>query len=170
MIAALLLALGVAAAPATCPVERAAYRLRGQPGFTAEFHPVPTNVDWPLGIALAIHAAKTARTYWFLPWNGGTDGRLHLRWVRVSGDRLDGKSIALDQDLLLIDQNNDFIARVPPRGGEAPARFVVPGFARQLWYATVVDERDSMTQAFFELGSCAAQSNTRAEVELPPVG
>lgn len=169
MIAALLLAASAATAPAACQVERAGYALRGQPGFTAEFHPVATNRDWPLGIALAIHAAKTGRTYWFLPWNGGTDDRLHLRWVRVSGDRLDGKSIALDQDLLLIDRNDDFIASVPPRDGGAPARFVVPGFARQLWYATVLDERDSMTQAFFELVSCRAEPNAPVDVELPPV-
>lgn len=170
MIGALLLAGSAAAVPATCPVERAAYRLRGQPDFTAEFHPVPTNLDWPQGIVLAIHSAKTGRTYWLLPWNGGTDDRLHLRWVRVAGDGLDGMRIALDQDLLLIDRNDDFIARVPSRGGGAPARFVMPGFARQLWYATAVDERDSMTQAYFELGACGAQPNAWVEVDLPPVG
>jgi len=169
MIAALLLAMSAAAAPAPCPVERAAYVLRGQPGFTAEFHPVATNRDWPLGIALAVHAAKTGRTFWFLPWNGGTDDRMHLRWVRVAGDRLDGKSVPPEEEFLALDREDDFLSHVPAMGGAAPARFVLPGFARELWYATAIDERDVMTQAFFDLASCGAGPNAAVEVALPPV-
>ena len=169
MIAALLLAASATTAPTTCPIERASYALRDQPGFTAEFHPVATNRDWPLGIALAVHAAKTGRTFWFLPWNGGTDDRMHLRWVPVAGDRLDGKSVSPEQEFLALDRDDDFLSHVPAMGGAAPARFVLPEFARELWYATAIDERDVMTQAFFDLASCTARPYPAVEVELPPV-
>ena len=169
--AALLLALAsVAPPPAPCPVERAGYILSGQPDFTAEFHPVASNVDWPSGVALAIHSAKTGRTWWFLPWGGGTDGRQHMRWVRVAGDGLDGLRISADQDFLAVDQMFEFIADLPKMGRVGPMHFVLPGLDRQLWYASPIKERENMRQAFFHLLQCGTTPKPPVDLALPKVG
>ena len=65
--------LAAAASAASCPVERARYVFRNDLSVTAYFRPVESGPDWPSRIALAVHYKKTGRTYWWLPWNGGSD-------------------------------------------------------------------------------------------------
>jgi len=57
-----------------CPVERAHYALRHDPNVTAHFRTVDSGPGWPSGLALAVHHKDTGQTFWWLPWDGGTDG------------------------------------------------------------------------------------------------
>ncbi|MHA6723551.1 hypothetical protein [Sphingomonas sp. RS2018] len=81
-IAALLLA-------AACPTERADYRLSADPSITARFHAVARSEDWPSGVALQVRFGKTGRSYWFIPWQGGTDGRTNMARVRETSSPIE---------------------------------------------------------------------------------
>src|SRR3954470_4458059 len=74
----MILALLAAASVMSCTNERARYALRTSPEVTAEFRPIESGDDWPARLAMRIHFAKSGRTYWFLPWSGGSDGLQHL--------------------------------------------------------------------------------------------
>src|SRR5947209_683805 len=63
-----------AASTAQCPVEHAHYVLRNNPAVTAYFRDVDSGSDWPSRLALAVHDAGSGKTFWWLPWLGGTDG------------------------------------------------------------------------------------------------
>lgn len=63
-----------AASMSACPVERAHYVLRHNPSVTAYFRKVDRGPDWPSGLALAVHHRGSGKTFWWLPWSGGTDG------------------------------------------------------------------------------------------------
>ena len=72
-----LLALAALAASG-CPVESAHYVLRGMPEITAHYRAVDSGKDWPSQLAMAVHSSKTGETSWWVPWNGGTDGRTNI--------------------------------------------------------------------------------------------
>lgn len=61
-----------------CSAEHAHYALRHDPSVTAAFRAVPAYDDWPAGLALGLRIARTGKSYWWLPWNGGTDGRQNI--------------------------------------------------------------------------------------------
>lgn len=67
-----------AAAPLQCPTENARYVLRNAPEVTAHFRAVDSGPDWPSGLALAVRFGRSGHTYWWLPWNGGTDNRQNI--------------------------------------------------------------------------------------------
>lgn len=164
-------ALLLAGAVASCPVERASYTLRGNTGITARFAPAPTSADWPAGLLLSISFARSGHTWSALPWNGGTDGRQHLRLVRVPGDRLpaDVKASAVDLDFLSTGEGYGFSAAVPRRGERAPAHLLLPGAGGVLRHATADPVRDELPTAFFDLADCAAEAPPTAPITLPTV-
>ena len=166
-----MLALLIATGATACPVERAHYVLRASPGVTAEFHAAPANEDWPRGLALAIHVQRTGRTYWGLPWNGGTDRRQHVRFVRAVGDNLptDVRLANRDIDFLGTDASYAFLDAVPDARGSAPFHFLLPWLGPTLWHSTAVGVRDDVPQAFFDLVACGPQANAPAGLDLPAV-
>jgi hypothetical protein len=155
----------------TCPVERAHYVLRGSDAVTAEFRPAPTSRDWPAGVALVLRFAASKRSWYALPWNGGTDRRQHLRLVRATGDGLpaDVGSAPGDLDLMTTDADYRFATAVPRRGEVAPAHLLLPGAGGRLWHATTNPVRDELPDAFFDLAGCAATLPPVAPVMLPKV-
>jgi hypothetical protein len=71
-----MLAIALAlAATVTCPVENAHYSLRHMEAVTLTFRTVATSQDWPSGLALAVRNTTSGHINYFLPWNGGNDGR-----------------------------------------------------------------------------------------------
>jgi hypothetical protein len=62
-----------AASMTQCPVERAHYVLRHNSDVTAHFRMVDSGSDWPSGLALAVHHKSSGKTFWWLPWAGGTN-------------------------------------------------------------------------------------------------
>jgi hypothetical protein len=171
MIAALLLA---AAAPAACPVEQARYALRADPAVTARFHAVRTNVDWRSGLVLEIRIGKSGRSYWMLPWNGGTDERLHVRWIQPpgGGPRIPDATVGHDLDFFSTDSDYAFQPAIPVRGGKAPAHVLLPDLGRALWMLTESGRRDYAPKSFFDLARCAPPAETPQRllpVDLPRV-
>src|SRR4051812_37596775 len=63
-----------AASMTQCSIERAHYVLRHNPDVTAHFRTIHSGPDWPSGLALAVHHKSSGKTFWWLPWAGGTDG------------------------------------------------------------------------------------------------
>ena len=155
-----LLALA-SAATSTCPIEKAHYALRSQPSVTAEFRDVPTDQDWPAGLAMRLHIGASGRTYWWVPWNGGTSGGEHLAsttdvtqpgWRPPSPD--DGPRPLGDVDFIATDAAYSLWNHVPVRGGPAPAHFLIPNLSQALWRGTPGDARDGTARQFFDLVSC----------------
>ena len=155
-----------------CPIERARYRMRAESNVTAEFHPTKRNGDWPSGLSLAIHVSQTDRTYWWLPWNGGTDDMRHVRltWNPAQEDGPPGDlKPGIDQDFWTADADYTFLDAVPRAGDRAPAHLLMPMLGRTLYFGTVQTHRaDNVPRSFFDLVSCDAV-NDRVDVVLPPV-
>ena len=156
----------------SCFVEQAHYQLRANPSVTAEFHPTARNRDWSSGLTLAIHMAKTGRTYWWLPWNGGTDDMRHVRltWNPAKQEGPPGElRPGLDLNFWTTDGNYNFLPAVPKAGDRAPGHFLLPTLGRTLYYGTVQTHRsDDLPRSFFDLVSCGP-ANRPADVVLPPV-
>lgn len=119
-----------------CPVERAHYVLRHHPDWTAEFREVDSGADWPSGVALAIHNGKTKETFWWLPWNGGTDGLQNVAsttdvtakgWKPPSPDG--GPRPQGNRQYLGFTAGYDLISSVPRRGEIAPSHMLFPNSA-----------------------------------------
>jgi len=160
----------LASAVHPCPVEAAQYRLRDGSTVTARFYHVPSTQDWPTGLALRIHVGKSGRSYWFLPWQGGTDDKVNLAWVREKHTSFEGQPIREDMEYFQTDLDYRFIHSVPHAGGPAPARLFLPDLRKISWYRTAVDRRDGIPKAFFDLTSCSAPADgVRPEIEFPPV-
>ena len=150
------IALALAAA-AACSVENAHYTLRHTPAVTLSFVPVAASHDWPSGIALVEHLARTGHTYYFLPWQGGNDGRenlAHTTDVTRSDFRLpspDGGPGRLgDVDYIATDAGYDIIDHAPIKGDPAPAHILISGLSDAGW------RPDSVVKAFFDLDGCAS--------------
>lgn len=161
--------IGLAAAAAlSCDVEHARYEMRTAPGITASFRDVDSVRaadgidDWPAHLAFRLHMAKTGRTYWFLPWSGGTDDRQHLAsttdveapgWTPPNPDG--GPRPLGDLDYLATDAHYNVIDDIPHRGGPAPAHILIPGLGDRLWHQSPIAEpRDAAPKQFFDLVAC----------------
>ena len=155
----------------TCPVERAVYTLRSdEASATARFHPVRSNRDWRTGLALEVRIDASQRRYWFLPWQGGTDGNINLAWVRGPGSPPD-QPVRRDLEFFATDSNYRFLREVPRSGAPAPDRLFLPDLGFILWYRTPHDRRDSVALAFFDLSGCSETppADEAVQIELPPV-
>lgn len=128
--------LAAAASPASCPVERARYVFRNDPSVTAYFRPVESGPDWPSRIALAVHYKKTGRTYWWLPWNGGSDSLQNVAstedvtargWMAPSPDG--GPRPFGNRQYIVTDAAYNIADHVPVRGDPAPGHMLFPNSA-----------------------------------------
>ena len=138
-----------------CPVERARYVLRHNPNVTAYFRKVDSSRDWPSGLALAVHHKSSGKTFWWLPWVGGTDGLQNVAstedvtrsgWRPPSPD--DGPRPFGDRQYLGFDAaynvlNDQWLHR----GTIAPAHMLFPNSASS--HDTALP-----TKQFFDLVSC----------------
>jgi hypothetical protein len=160
------LALLLSAASTPCPAEQGEYRLRGDASVTARFHPVETTRDWRTGLALRVRVGSTGRSFWFLPWQGGTDGRSNLAWVRERNSPIQIQSAREDIEFFITDENYTFDSAVPHRGGAAPAHMFLPGLTRLAWMSSTSASRDSVARAFFDLVSCAPATARAMEPQI----
>ena len=150
-------------APHTCKIENARYQQRFAPSITAKFRDVESGPDWPSKVALLIHIGKTNRSYWWLPWAGGTNGEQNLAsttdvtatgWKPPSPDG--GPRPFGDVNYLAMNAAYDVLSVMPQRGGPAPAHFFIHDLGEALWYRTPPDKRDSNAHQFFDLVSCSS--------------
>lgn len=148
---------------ATCPVEHARYALRTTPTTVATFVKVETGPEWPAGLAFRIDAGQSGRSYWFLPWNGGSDGAQHLasttdirapNWTPPSPDG--GPRPLGDLDYIATDASYGVLAAVPRRGQTAPAHILLPTLDDRLRHPLGGQARDSLPRQFFDLIDCHA--------------
>lgn len=168
----MLIALATAASGLSCSVEHAQYALRTAPGITARFQDVDTAPsydgmdDWPSHLAFRIHIAKTHRTYWFLPWPGGTDDLQNLAsttdvtapgWKPPNPDG--GPRPLGDLAYIATDARYEVIDDIPRRGGIAPAHILLPRLGDALWHQSSPDAepRDGAPKQFFDLVACTDQ-------------
>lgn len=160
----------LASATASCSVEAAQYRLRDDGTVTARFYRVRATEDWRTGLALRIHVGKSGRSYWFLPWKGGTNDQINLAWVREKNAYFQGQSLRQDMEYFETDRAYRFIHEVPKVGSPAPAHLLLPHLGEFAWYSTSHLQHDSIPKAFFDRIGCAAHDDdVRPEIEFPPV-
>lgn len=145
----------VAVSTAGCPTERAHYVLRGRPDITAYFQAVESGKDWPSHLALAIRSSNTGRTTWWVPWQGGTDGRTNIAsttdvtrrdWRPPNPDG--GPRPLGDRQFLTTDASYNVIEGVPQRGKAAPAHMLNPEAGASRYAIFPVKQ-------FFDFVSCA---------------
>jgi hypothetical protein len=150
-------AIVLAAAVASCHVDSARYVLRTAPDVTAQFRRLEPSVDWPAGLALGVHFAKSGRTYWFLPWGGGTDDLQHLastadvtarEWRPPSPDG--GPRPIGNVDYIAMTRAFRVIDATPRRGDVAPAHLLLPNLGDQTWHSN----RDAAPKQLFDLVGC----------------
>lgn len=159
-----ILLLAAAAAQIGCPAERAQYRLRYQPEVTAWFRPVESGKDWPAGLAFAIRFGKSptaqyprsGRTYWWLPFEGGSDGRQNLAsttdvmaddWRAPSPDG--GPRPHGNLSIIFADGQYELWDHIPHRGGPAPNHILIPDLRRLR-----EGIQDASEKQFFDLIEC----------------
>jgi hypothetical protein len=164
MLTALLLAATVPAAPA-CPIEKAVYRLKGDPRFTAGFAPQDRRDSGVSDLALWLNTPK--RTYWFAFGSpngyGGTylnpelDPRVSVRLSddaeRDAAERMEPpEPLNLEFDAF----RSDLAAfKTPPRSTDRPpALLFARGLGPALWYGP----------------STLAGNDSTAEREAMPIG
>jgi len=153
----------LALAVATCAPEQARYVLRGDPAISARFLVVAATPDWPAGLALRLHSARSGRDYDFLPWSGGSDERQHLAStasVTAAGWQVpaaDAPRPLGDVEYLGFDASYALEAEMPRRGGQAPAHFLLPDLREALWYHAAADQREGTARQFFDQAGCRAQ-------------
>ena len=143
-----------AASMSRCPVERAHYVLRQNPNVTAYFRTVPTFPDWPSGLALAVHHRSSGKTFWWLPWLGGTDALQNVastedvtkrRWRPPNPD--DGPRPYGNRQYLGTDGAYNIVSGWLHRGTIAPAHMLFPDSAGS--HDIVLPAKQ-----FFDLVSC----------------
>ena len=167
----MLLSLILAASLTSCPVTEATYQIRNQTEVTARFRPVPKSEDWPSGIALQVHVKSSGRSYWFLPWQGGTDQRTNMAWVKEEGSPVDFQNIRQDMLLITTDEKYNVLPEVPKSGDVAPIHFLMPDLGPMVYYSMTAEHRDSIARTLFDLISCG-KSETSApipKIEFPPI-
>jgi len=144
----------------TCSPEQAHYVLRDDSAITARFLEVPATPDWPAGLALRLHSARSGSNHDFLPWRGGSDGRLHLastsdvtaaQW-HVPGP--DQPRPLGDVEYIGVDQDYNLLADLPQRGAVAPVHFLLPDLREALWYRAPDDQREATVRQFFDRDRC----------------
>jgi hypothetical protein len=164
----MVIALAAAVASLSCTVEHARYSLRTAPDITASFRDVNTARaangwdDWPSHVAFRVHMGRTNRTYWFLPWSGGTDGQQHLAsttdvdapdWKPPDPDG--GPRPLGDFDYVATDARYSVLESIPHRGGIAPAHILIPRLGDALWHQVKsLNPRHGAPRQFFDLLSC----------------
>ena len=160
--AALIAVMALSPASKGCPAERAHYVMRGASGITAEFRAIDSGKDWPSNLVFAIHVRASGRSYWFLPWDGGTDYGQHLAstsdparkdWIAPSPDG--GPRPLGDLDYIATDRRYNVIGAAPMRGVPAPAHILLPGLGDALWHGPKPESRDSVPKQFFDLMRCS---------------
>jgi hypothetical protein len=167
----MILALAIAASIASCSIENAQYVLRGAPGVTARFYNVQTSSDWPSGLALDVHVARSGRSYWFLPWQGGTDQKTNLAWVREANSPFVGQAIRREIEMFATDASYDLRPDILKARDVAPAHLLLPDVGHLAWYSTTAAERDSLPRAFFDLSECRVpnRSEKAPQIEFPAI-
>lgn len=149
-----------------CRVEDARYALRTKPVVTAYFKRVESGADWPGGLALATRFGDTGQTYWWLPWNGGTDDLQNVAsttdvtapdWRPPSPDG--GPRPHGDMEYIATDANYDVIDDIPRRGGAAPAHILLSRLGDGVWHGQRFAQRDSAPKQFFDLVGCDIQDD-----------
>lgn len=156
-----------AAMTTTCPAEQASYVLRGAPTVTAHFRRVDSGNDWPSRLAMATTFAATRHTYWWLPWNGGTDGRQNVAsttdvtmpgWQPPSPDG--GPRPYGNLEYLGTDATYRILDHVPVAGEPAPAHFVLLQLGNAVFDHGAApgpgDPGSVDTKQFFDLVGCHA--------------
>jgi hypothetical protein len=156
-----LILMALASAP-TCQVENARYQLRTAPSVTADFRSVDSGPDWPAHLAMRLHVGASGRDYWFLPWNGGTDGRAHMAsttdvtspaWKAPSPDSASQRPLG-DFDYVGTDASYLVIEGTPEQGDAAPGHMLISNLNDALWHQTSSDRRDAVPTQFFDLVAC----------------
>lgn len=159
----------LAAAVGTCPVEDAEYRLRGTADVTARFYAVQKSVDWNSGLAFRVHVARSGRSYWFLPWQGGTDGRTNLAWVKERSAPIQLQSERRDLQFFAMDASYAIAAAIPKQGQPAPDRILIPDLSRLIWTSTTDPNREDIPRAFFDLTTCAKTRDVVPQIDFPAI-
>ena len=153
----MLLPLLAGASLAACPVDHARYVLRTAPDVTVGFQRAAASAEWPNGMALKVHFAKSGRSYWFLPWDGGTSDLQHLAsttdvaapdWRPPSPDG--GPRPIGDVDYIAMDASYRVIDAPPRPGDPAPAHLLFPNLGDATWHANY----DRAPKQFFDLVGC----------------
>ena len=154
--------LALALKDAACPLERAHYTLRGTaPGnpVTADLRDIPTNADWPHGIALRLK--DKTHDHWFLPYGGNGQGlTTHLGsalppdmpgWQFPEPDGGPRRPMRIDLDYIAASAGYDFDQGFTLRpGAPAPAHLLIPNLQYAFWYGL----HEGMPYAFFDLTRC----------------
>jgi hypothetical protein len=158
MLAAMLLAGSLSGA--TCNVEAARYRLRGVPHVTAQFRDTDTGPDWPAGVTFQIKLKTSGRSYWFIPWEGGTADLRHMAsaenvldkgWHPPDPDGAKGRPYA-DLDYVGTDAHYNVIGHIPHRGETAPTHILLLNLGDVLNHQA---HEEFLPQQFFDLVSCS---------------
>jgi hypothetical protein len=159
----------LAASSALCPAENAEYRLHGSADVTARFYAVHKTPDWPGGLALRFHVARSGRSCWFLPWQGGTDGKTNLAWVRERDSPIQFQGQGTDIEFFAMDQSDNIASEIPKLGSAAPARLLIPGLGNLAWQSTADQNRDSIRRAFFHFAVCRVSNGPSPQIDFPAV-
>jgi len=167
----MLSSLILAASLTSCPVTDAMYRVRNQPEVTGRFRAVPKSEGWPSGLAFQVHVRLSDRSYWFLPWQGGTDQRTNMAWVKEESSPLQFQDGRRDLMIITTDENYTVLPEVPKFGDLAPSHILMPDLGPTVWYSTTAEIRDSIARAFFDLVSCKKSdvATPAPKIEFPPV-
>lgn len=175
LVSLLAVALPSADAKMPCHIEAARYVLRADSSITARYHPVPRTQDWPAGLAMEIHFAKSQRTYWWLPTQAGTAGIHGFRWTALKGTPQAAIGYRHNLgDLLYFAFDKDYAVRSEDarRGQAAPAHFLLHNMREAFWYRTPNDQREAVTPSLFDLVDCHSglgAQNERSDLVFPPV-
>lgn len=159
-----LIALAAASA-SQCMSENAHYSLRGAPEVTAYSRKVDSGRDWPSGLALAINFKKSGHTFWWLPWNGGSDNLQNVAsttdvtapdWRPPSPDG--GPRPNGDMEYLGADPDYNIINDIPRRGKPAPAHMML-AHAGAAEFNHGAGNSVPDTKQFFDFVRCSATVN-----------
>jgi hypothetical protein len=134
---------------------------------TAQFRDTDTGPNWPADVTLEIkinksdatRAKESGRSYWFIPWEGGTSDLRHMAsvkdvtargWRPPDPDRAEDRPLG-DLDYVGTDSRYNVIDRIPHRGGAAPAHMLLINLGDVLKHRT---GQQLLPQQFFDLISC----------------
>lgn len=171
----IMVAAAMAAQLDSCKVEDAVYQQRQAPSITARFIPVEPSAEWPSGLAMKMHFGDSGRTYWWLPWNGGSNGRQNLAsttdvtapgWKAPHPEDQRGRPLG-DVGYMGMDAAYNILAVGLRRGGQAPAHFLVPDLRAALWYRTDPSRRDADSGQLFDLVACPGSALAAAPAAKP---
>jgi hypothetical protein len=162
--------LGAAATGAPCPAERATYRLKSDPAFTARFVPALHHASVASRLYLGVRSPR--RQWWFVFGASQGYGGLFVEPVSdptLASAREDGpKRLGGEADaaavmaFLPMTRSLDLLPDAPQPGEAAPDAFLVPDLGSRLWYDPVGLAGDpearpeAMKQGIFVRSGCSA--------------